>query len=158
MSITFVRIDDRLIHGQVVESWIPWTKAQAICVVSDAAASDPTQRALMELSIPEGIELRVLGVSDAINYLTREVPGVRRVFLLAPGPREILELLKGGVRFDHVNVGGLHYSAGRVQLGKLVYISDEERSALRAIAAQGVMLEGRGVPSDESMDLAQLLA
>ena len=158
MSIALVRIDDRLIHGQVVESWIPWARAEAVCVVSDAAAGDPTQRALMELAIPEGVELRVLSVAEGIEFLSRDGGGERRVFVLAPGPREILSLLQAGIRFARVNVGGLHYSAGRVQLGKVVYISEEERGALRAIAAQGVILEGRGVPSDEAMDLAQLLA
>lgn len=158
MSIALVRIDDRLIHGQVVESWIPSTQAKAVCVVSDAAAADETQRALMELAIPEGVELRVFGVEEAISFLSRENAESRRLLLLAPGPREVLSLLQGGVRFKHVNVGGLHYSAGRVQLGKVVYISEEERGALRAIAALGVQLEGRGVPTDESMDLAQLLA
>ena len=158
MSIALVRIDDRLIHGQVVESWIPWTQAKAVCVVSDVAAADETQRALMELAIPEGVELRVLGVDEAVSFLSQVDGDPRRLLVLAPGPREILSLLQAGVRFKQVNVGGLHYSAGRVQLGKVVYISEEERGALRSIAALGVELEGRGVPTDESMDLTQLLA
>jgi len=157
MPIALVRIDDRLIHGQVVESWIPLLKVNTVYVVSDAATADATQRSLMALAIPEGVELDILSVSEAVRVLSNGT-GARRVLVLAPSPKEVLALLEGNVRFSQVNVGGLHYSAGRVQLGKVVYISDEDRKALKAILRRGVTLEGRGVPSDERMDMTQILA
>lgn len=157
MPIALVRIDDRLIHGQVVESWIPLIHAEKVCVISDSAATDETQKALMELAIPEGVHLEVLSITEATkSFLSKE--SAQRILVLAPSPKEILALLEKGVRFAQVNVGGLHYSAGRVQLGKVVYISEEDRDALRGILNRGVALEGRGVPSDEPMDIAHLLA
>lgn len=157
MPIALVRIDDRLIHGQVVESWIPLVKADAVCVVSNVAAADETEKALMALAIPEGVRLEILSVSDAVRLLCTETSS-RRILVLAPSPKEVLALLEGGVQFTQVNVGGLHYSVGRVQLGKVIYLSDEDRNALRKISIRGVTLEGRGVPSDEPMDMAPLLA
>ena len=157
MPITLVRIDDRLIHGQVIESWVPLLGANAIIVVSDAAATDATQRDLMALAIPEGIELSVLPVAEATVVLCGGSTK-KNVLILAPSPKEVLALLKGGVKFPQVNVGGLHYSAWRVQLGKVVYIDEEDRAAFRGILKYAVTLEGRGVPSDEKMDMTQLLA
>ena len=67
--LTLVRIDDRLIHGQVVEGWLPVLKAQRIVVVCDQAASDETTRALMELSVPQAIRLDILTVAAAPSIL-----------------------------------------------------------------------------------------
>ena len=77
--------------------------------------------------------------------------------MLAPGPREVLALLDGGVKFDAVNVGGMHGGAGRVRLGKMIFLSEDDRLALRAIADRGVVLEGRAVPSDSAWDVRELL-
>ena len=67
MPITLVRIDDRLVHGQVVEGWLPFLRAQRVLVVSDAAASDETQVMLMQLALPDEVELTVLPVAEAAS-------------------------------------------------------------------------------------------
>ena len=66
MSVALVRIDDRLVHGQVVIGWIPHLNATEILVVSEAAAKDPMQRALMEIALPEGVGLKVMGFTEAV--------------------------------------------------------------------------------------------
>jgi PTS system mannose-specific IIB component len=132
MELALLRIDDRLVHGQVVIGWIPHLKAQAVVVASDAAAADATQTMLMEMAMPEGVAL-------------------------APGPLEALRLLELGVKSPAVNVGGLHYTAGRVQLGKAIFLDDQDREALRAIARRGVALEGRALPGDSAMDVSAML-
>lgn len=158
MPILLARIDDRMIHGQVVEGWIPHLRADMAVVVSAAAAADPTQRALMELAMPEGVELRLAPPEEAAELLLGPEAARRRVLVLAPGPDEMLALLERGVPLSAVNVGGMHYSAGRVQLGRVIYLSDHDRRALRAIAERGVTLEGRAVPSDARADIGDLLA
>jgi len=156
MNIALVRIDDRLIHGQVVIGWIPQLKAQAVVVAADAAASDETQTELMRMAMPEGVELLVLGVAEAARRIQAD-GDPRRVLVLTPGPREALALLEAGVRFTVVNVGGLHYTAGRVQLGKAIYLSVEDREALRSLARKGVTLEGRALPGDSALDVLEML-
>ncbi len=157
MPITLARIDDRLIHGQVVEGWIPHTKAEEVVVVSDESAEDPTQSTLMRIALPEKVALSVLKVAAAAARLAGAESEVRRLLVLAPGPAEILGLLEGGVKLKQVNVGGLHYTAGRVQLGKAIFLGAEDRRALRRIGEFGVELEGRAVPSDKAVDILGLL-
>ncbi len=153
---TFMRIDDRLVHGQVVEAWLPYLEAARVIVVSDEAVGDETTFALMRMALPDDIDLAVLTAAQAAE-LFREVPSKESILLLVPGPEEALKLLEAGAKIKRINVGGLHYSAGRVQLGKAVFLSESDRSALREIGRRGVSLEGRGLPSDEEDDILALI-
>lgn len=157
MAIELLRIDDRLIHGQVVEGWLPRLKADLVAVVSDAAAADPIQTSLMKMALPPGVGLSVLRVADAPAALSAPQAAARRILILVPGPEEALALLEGGVAVDRVNVGGLHFTVGKVQLGRALFLSEKDKSALRAIAARGVRLEGRPLPSDPDEDLSAML-
>jgi PTS system mannose-specific IIB component len=159
MKLVLARIDDRLVHGQVVLGWIPHVRAQAVLVVSDAAAEDEMLTTLMRMALPEGVDLKVLGVQSAISFLGKESErDERRLLLLAPSPLEILRLIEGGVHIEEVNVGGLHYTAGRVQLGKAIFLSDDDRKALLGISRSGVKLEGKALPTDSSMDIVELIS
>ncbi|MBI3300146.1 MAG: PTS sugar transporter subunit IIB [Elusimicrobia bacterium] len=151
--LSLVRIDDRLIHGQVVEGWLPVLKVTRVCVVSDAAASDPVQRALMELSLPEGVALEVVTLAAAPSTLKALASDPERVLVLAAGPQEVLALHEAGVPFPSVNVGGLHYAAGTVQLGKALFLDEGDMRSLEALALRGVEVEGRAVPSERSLDV-----
>lgn len=154
MPIALVRIDDRLIHGQVVEGWIPALDASRVIVVSDEAAADPTQTALMQLAVPDSVRLEVLTVRQAAPAIRSAAESPDRVLVLAPGPAQVLALLDAGLRFPSVNVGGLHHAAGRMQIGKAIFISEDDSHALEAIVAHGVALEGRAVPSETPSDVA----
>jgi PTS system mannose-specific IIB component len=157
MAIVLLRIDDRLIHGQVVEGWLPTLDADTVVVVSDAAAADPVQTALMKMALPPSVALSVLKVADAPAALAAPQAAARKMLVLVPGPAEALALLKGGVAVDRVNVGGLHFTAGKVQLGRALFLDEKDKAALRAIADRGVRLEGRPLPSDPEEHLESFL-
>jgi mannose/fructose/N-acetylgalactosamine-specific phosphotransferase system component IIB len=157
MPLSLVRIDDRLVHGQVVEGWIPLLRAEAVLVVSDAAAADELQVSLMRLALPEAIDLEALTVHQAASHPGFKPGYPKRLLVLAPGPLEVLRLLDEGARFSTVNVGGLHYTAGKVQLGKAIFLSEEDRRALLEILKRGVKLEGRALPNDKETDLMEML-
>ncbi len=157
MPISLVRIDDRLVHGQVVEGWLPALGIRRLLVVSDGAAGDPMQRSLMRLALPESVALEIVRTRAASAAAARAASGPDPALVLAPGPVEVLALLEGGVRLESVNVGGMHYEAGRFQLGKAIFLGRGDITALEAIAAKGVRLEGRAVPSDQSTDVLELI-
>lgn len=157
MPIVLLRIDDRLVHGQVVEGWLPQIKADLVAVVSDAAASDEVQSALMKMALPPSIGLLVLSVSAAAAALKTASAAGRRILILVPSPAEALALLKNGVAVERVNVGGLHYTVGKVQLGRALFLDEKDKDALKAIAARGVRLEGRALPADNEENLTSIL-
>lgn len=151
--LTLVRIDDRLIHGQVVEGWLPVLKVRRVYVISDSAAADPVQRSLMELSLPENVSLEVLTLASAPAALKKAAQEGDRSLILAPGPQEVLALHEAGVPFNSVNVGGLHFAAGTIQLGKAIFLDEEDMDSLEALAERGVKIEGRAVPSEPPLDV-----
>lgn len=157
MPIALLRVDDRLVHGQVVEGWLPVLKADLIVVVSESAAADPVQSALMKMALPPSVGLLVAGVSEAAEALASPKMAARRALVLVPGPAEALALLKKGVAVERVNVGGLHFTIGKVQLGRALFLDEKDKDALREIAARGVRLEGQPLPSDPEEDLATML-
>lgn len=157
MGINLLRVDDRLIHGQVVEGWVPFLKVDLVIVVSDAAAADDIQTALMKMALPPSVGLLVLGVDEAAAALTSPKLAAREALVLVPGPAEALALVEKGVTLDRINVGGLHYTVGKVQLGRALFLDEKDRLALRALAAKGVRLEGRALPGDAEEDLSAAL-
>ncbi|MFA6092380.1 MAG: PTS sugar transporter subunit IIB [Elusimicrobiota bacterium] len=157
MSIVLMRIDDRLIHGQVVEGWIPVLKPVRVLVISDEAAADPMQKQLMRLALPENIALEVLSVAGAHGSVRKAVESQERTLVLAPGPSDVLALIEAGAVFDKVNVGGLHHAAGRERIGRAIFLSADDRRALSSLIARGVRVEGRAVPMEQAEDVGMLL-
>lgn len=157
MGVTLLRIDDRLIHGQVVEGWVPYLKVDLVIVVSDTAASDEIQTALMKMALPSSVGLLVLPVVEAAAMLKSPQIAARSALVLVPGPAEALALVETGVVVDRINVGGLHYTVGKVQLGRALFLDEKDRLSLRALAAKGVRLEGRALPADAAEDLSAVL-
>jgi len=156
MSILFARIDDRLIHGQVVEGWLPFLNATEVVIASGAVAKDKTRIDLMRLALPQHVDLKVKTTKQTIEYIKR-INQDKKILLLTPTPCEILEIIESGVEIESVNVGGMHYSIGKVQIGRAVFMDSQDIACLKKIAGKGVKLEGRGVPTDKPVDVLSRL-
>lgn len=157
MGVTLLRVDDRLIHGQVVEGWVPFLKVDLVVVVSDVAAADEVQTALMKMALPASVGLVVTSVAGAPAVLNDPKLSPRKALVLVPGPAEALALVENGVKLDRINVGGLHHTVGKVQLGRALFLDEKDRLALKALKAKGVRLEGRALPADAEEDLTAAL-
>ena len=156
--IILYRVDDRLVHGQVVEGWVPHLRAEELAVVSDEIAGDEMRRAIMRFATPEGVDLKILTVAEAAAYLPEAEKSDRKVLLLLPGLAEALTLSQRGLKIPALNIGGMHYSAGKNHsIGKAIFLNDEDCSSLKALAGAGIKIEGRGVPSDSPLDLMAAL-
>lgn len=157
--IILYRVDDRLVHGQVVEGWVPHLRADELAVVSDELAGDEMRRAIMRFATPEGVDLKIMTVAEAAAYLPGAQSSQRKVLLLLPGLEEALALSAKGIKIPSLNIGGMHYSAGKnLSIGKAIFLSDEDCAALKALSASGIAIEGRGVPSDKPLNLMEAIA
>ncbi|MCX5784803.1 MAG: PTS sugar transporter subunit IIB [Elusimicrobia bacterium] len=159
MPITLYRIDDRLVHGQVVEAWVPYLHAGEIAVISDDIAHDAMRQTIMRFAAPEGVGLKILPVAEAPAYLLTAEASASNMLVLLPGLAEAVDLIKKGVKITKLNVGGMHYSAGKnLSIGKAIFLNDADCAALRFLSDSNVIIEGRGVPSDSPLDLIAAIA
>lgn len=146
----FVRVDDRLIHGQVVTMWVRSLGVRTIWVMSDRAASEPVEVILLKSSVPSHLSLEVFTVEQAAAAWHASRPAA--VLMLAEYVQDVVRLCDLGVALDEVNLGGMRYHPGSVALSKAVYVGDVEVAALQALEAQGVRALIRVVPSDAKVD------
>ncbi len=157
--VILYRVDDRLVHGQVVEGWVPHLRADELAVVSDEIAGDEMRRTIMRFATPDGVELRIMTVAEAAAWLPGAQSSAHKVLVLLPGLAEALALEEKGLKIPSLNIGGMHYSAGKnLSIGKAIFLNDEDCAALKALAAAGIAIEGRGVPSDTPLDLIAAIA
>jgi PTS system mannose-specific IIB component len=157
--IILYRVDDRLVHGQVAEGWVPHLQAEELAVVSDEIAGDELRRAIMRFATPEGVDLKIMTVAEAVDYLPGAEKSTRKVLLLLPGLAEAVALAGKGLKIPSLNIGGMHYSAGKnLSIGKAIFLNDEDCAALKVLSASGIKIEGRGVPSDTPLNLMEAIA
>ena len=157
MTLVLNRIDDRLIHGQVVVGWGQPLDVKFIVLVDDAVASSDWEQDLYRMGVPPEMEVRFHSAADAAplldGYRTEARPGI-----LHTGDIETMRALveRGGVR--EVNVGGIHHRAGRTQHLRYVFLTPVEQQALATLAQLGAVVTAQDVPVARAVPLSELLA
>lgn len=157
MPVDLLRIDDRLVHGQVVEGWLKSLRLNHIVVASDAVDADETQKALYLLAVPQGITLSCLSVEATAHAWKNGRWKNDKVMVLIATPQDAVRLLEAGAPIKSVNVGGIHFREGRVQVLKAVSLDEHDVSALKNLSKAGVLLEARPLPLDEPIDVSAYL-
>jgi len=156
MSIRLVRVDDRLIHGQVVAVWLRSVGADRIVIVDDRVAADPFLVEVLTLAAPSDVTVEVVGLTAGAARVIELAAGAERVFVLVKTPATALALLRAGVAIDVLNVGGMGAGPGRRPLHRNISASDDERAAMREIEAAGTRVEIRVVPDDRPVPFASV--
>lgn len=144
----WVRVDNRLIHGQVVEAWVPYIGARSIVVGNDDLARDQMQQEIMSLAIPRAVDSAFLNIDQLVND-PRLVGAARdATLLLFASCQDVRRSFEKGLRLEILNVGNLHYATGKRQLSPSVSLGAEDEACLRFLQGQGVELDFRCVPND----------
>jgi PTS system mannose-specific IIB component len=149
-AVILVRIDNRLIHGQIIETWLPYTGAQRVFVANDELVHDVLQQEIMSLAIPQTVDsffVSVEGLSRAVE--DNGYGEGHDVIILFSNCSDARRAFDAGFGFDILNVGNVHYSPGKRQVSPSVALSDEDESCLRHLSRKGVELDFRCVPNDQ---------
>ncbi|MBI3750922.1 MAG: PTS sugar transporter subunit IIB [Chloroflexi bacterium] len=148
MSLKLVRVDDRLIHGQVVAIWLKSLGARRIVIVDDRTARDDFLREILELASPPGVPVEVLDVEQGIERVRGLVNDPEPVFVLMRSPLTAVKLREAGIEFPLLNVGGIGAGPGRKPLYRNISASPEEIAAMQQLEALGTKVELRIVEND----------
>lgn len=147
--IALVRVDNRLLHGQVLETWLPHLAVREVVVADDEAASSGLARAAMTLCVPPELPVRIEPVA-AVDYAALAAAPVP-VLVLVRDVAQLVQARTAGLTpalAPRLNVGNVHYAPGRRSVTPSVFLSQEEVRALRALAAEGFEVELRAVPTE----------
>jgi PTS system mannose-specific IIB component len=153
MEIRLARIDDRLIHGQVATAWAKQININRIIVVSDEVANDSLRKFLLQEAAPPGIKSNVVTVSRMLDVYDNQLFQEQKVMLLFTNPQDVERLIRGGMRLNSLNIGGMRFTAGKRMITNFVSIDEQDADAFRYLDEQGIELEVRKVPTDRKVNL-----
>lgn len=152
-----VRIDDRLIHGQVIAVWCKHRTFTQILIVDDAVAADPFLEEVLSLAAPPGLTVDVLSIDEGIEELQRDFPDRGTTMVLLKSPEAARKLYDGGVEYEALNVGGLGSAPGRKSVFKNISASEEEIATLAYLMREGVKITFLTVPGEKSKQFSELI-
>lgn len=156
MPILLYRVDERLIHGQVVVGWGNSLKFDRIVLINDQVASNKWERDLYVACVPPEMKATILPVDEGVAKILQNRFKGERIVILVDSPFDILRMVEKGVKIDSVNVGGVHSKRNRMQILPYLCLSPEEISAFKKIISAGIKCECRDVPLAEEHDLGSL--
>lgn len=158
MSVVLFRVDERLIHGQVVVGWGSRLHPDRIVVVDDQLADSPWEQELYTMGVPPEVEAGFATVEEAVVGLAEWQSGPERVVVLTRDIPTMNRLAASGLlRGEEVNIGGIHHGPGRQRVLRYVFLSEEEREGLLQLAALGSHVVARDVPGARGVELDDLV-
>lgn len=157
MGIHLYRIDDRLIHGQVVVGWGQPHNIRFLVLVDDLVASSDWEKELYRMAVPPEMEIYFADVDTAIRDHARYAADPRPGILITGDIASMLRLVKGVKAIGSVNLGGIHHRAGRAEKVRYVFLTPDEEDQLRALEASGVEVTAQDVPSARARPLTEVL-
>lgn len=148
-----VRVDDRLIHGQVVTQWVKVFKAQKIVVIDDNVAKDKLQKNILKFAAPPEMKVSIFSVDKAVEIWNKNQFGNMNVFVLFKDVKQIAKLEEKGVKFDEITIGNMSATEGRRLIYKSTGFTEEEAKTLFQLQKDGVKIYFQTQPTDRKESL-----
>ena len=158
MPVVLYRIDDRLVHGQVVVGWGNPLNIGFIVLMDDEIATCDWEQDLYKLGVPPHMEIFFATASEVADSYQKYAQDQRAGIVLAGTPQTMLKLVELVPDIEAVNIGGLHHRSDRVEKLRYVFLNPEEESALAEIESHGVRVTAQDVPSARPVPLDDLIS
>jgi mannose/fructose/N-acetylgalactosamine-specific phosphotransferase system component IIB len=154
MNLIGVRVDDRLIHGQVVVGCCEFLDVKRLVLANDEAAEDPLQSRLFRSAVPPSIELQILSLHDAVSYFRDLAESADRepTLLVLESPQDVSRLVDGGVEIDEVVLGGIHHHHESREIWPGYFLDDLQMEALRQLSKRGISIAVQSIPGAPRID------
>ncbi|PAV28375.1 PTS sugar transporter [Virgibacillus profundi] len=156
-EIELVRIDSRLIHGQVVTKWIKQTSANRIVIIDDSLFADDFMKEVYTMAAPPGIEVNVYSVDFAVDYWKKEKMGKGKLFILFKNVETVYRTIKEGVPINDVQIGGLGGGPGRISVFGPISFDEEDSKMLKELEQEKCHVYLHQVPDESKMELKKAL-
>jgi PTS system sorbose-specific IIB component len=157
LDIALVRVDNRLVHGQILEAWVPFLKASCIIVVDDGVAADFFRETVIRMAVPREVEVFISGVNEFPEKVAFHQGSGRKTIVLLGGIADALAIYRRGFRFPKLNIGNVYNDQCRICCTPSVLLSDEDLRDISSLQAEGVLIELRRVPREKPVDFYDIV-
>jgi len=157
MSLDLVRVDDRLIHGQVVVGWGRELQPDLVVLADDEVAASEWEQELYCMGAPEGMKVEFTTVEDAASSVDRWANSDCKTMILVSDIDSLARLCAGAPSIRKVNLGGVHNEGDRRQHLPYLFLSDAEVVQLRDLATRGIHITAQDLPTATPVALADIL-
>jgi len=156
VTLSLVRLDDRLVHGQVVVGWGQAMAVAMVVLVDDRVRESDWEQELFRMGVPPDVELKFASVPEAIAGMPAWAASPRRTIVVTGDVDTLARMVEGSPDIRRVNIGGLHQQPHRRQRLPYVFLSDEESARLAALAKRGVEVSAQDVPTAKPVPFTEL--
>ncbi|MBN2438538.1 MAG: PTS sugar transporter subunit IIB [Deltaproteobacteria bacterium] len=157
LDIALVRVDNRLVHGQILEAWVPFLKASCIVVVNDQAASDFFHETVIRMAVPRGVKVIVCSVAEfSETYPFNRGRGPKTIVLFSK-VSDALTAHRLGFLFDQLNIGNIYNEECKLCCTPAVLLSNDDIHDIIDLQDAGVKIELRQVPREKPIDLFEIV-
>ncbi|PLX72729.1 MAG: hypothetical protein C0607_15600 [Azoarcus sp.] len=157
MNLVLIRIDNRLIHGQVLEAWVPYVKADCIVVANDDIAASPMKQIMMRASVPSRMQVEIGQVGEIVSLLNSGKLDCRRTLLLFGTTSDAVRAYQLGLSYERLNLGNLHADVGKAKLCCTVFLDPADMDDLELLDQAGVKISARCIPADSERPWRKLI-
>jgi len=151
------RIDDRLIHGQIIIGWCVQLPIGRLVVCDDEIARTSWEKNLLLMAAPPDLPTAVHSVAETAGLVEDWTSSKKITLIIIKSPTVIEDLLQYGVTIQKVNVGGIHYREDRKEYLPYIYLSKSEIKIFKKLMSKGINFECREVPTAHAYNLEKLL-
>jgi mannose/fructose/N-acetylgalactosamine-specific phosphotransferase system component IIB len=157
MDIALVRVDNRLVHGQILEAWVPFTKSSIIIIVDDHVASDLFRETVIKMAVPREVEVIISNVEDFANNFKYSRGQGRKAIVLFSSMADALRAYQGGFVFDRLNIGNVYSEECLKQCSPSVMLDAEDVKTISTFLEEGVYIDVRCVPREKPIDIRKMI-
>jgi mannose/fructose/N-acetylgalactosamine-specific phosphotransferase system component IIB len=158
LNIVLVRVDSRLVHGQILEAWVPHVKAKCIVVVDDKVAGDSFFETVIRMAVPSDMEVIISSVDDFVQNYTFTHGSGKNTIVLFSSIADACEAFGRGFRFDRLNIGNVYNNEYKICCSSSVFLCDEEISTIENLLKEtGVFVELQRVPKGRAVNIKEAL-
>ncbi len=156
--MALVRVDNRLVHGQILEAWVPYVKARCIMVVDDNSARDFFCETVIRMAVPSDMEVFIYSVADfAANHVFAQGKGLKTIVLFG-SIADASRAYSSGFHFEKLNIGNIHHEEYQVCCSPSVSLCESEiADILNFLEEKGVAVELRRVPREKALNMKEVL-
>lgn len=153
--IVLVRVDSRLVHGQVIEAWLPYLRVHRILVADDETARSPLASMAYRIAVPPSVRVDVLPLTglDFTPFECTPDP----IFLIVRNLNSVQKARQQGLGAAPLNLGNLHFTPGCAQVTPSIFMSQLDATVLENLAREGMSVEARAIPKEAPLDLNEIL-